>query len=152
MDATKIMPAQTSRKIKEIIIHCSATPAGRDVTAADIRRWHINDRHFSDIGYHYVVRLDGTVEIGRPLEKVGAHCLHHNAHSIGICYIGGLNTNDQPADTRTPAQKNTLTELISLLKARFPNAQIFGHRNFAAKDCPCFNANKEYAKIRKNFR
>ena len=92
------------RQIDEIIVHCSATREGRDFSAADIRRWHVADRHFSDIGYHFVVRIDGSIEAGRPLRRPGAHCRAHNRRSVGVCYIGGLDRNGHPADTRTPAR------------------------------------------------
>lgn len=132
------------RKIREIIVHCSATPEGRDVSAADIRRWHMRDRGFSDIGYHFVVKLDGTVETGRPLHRSGAHCLGHNRHSVGICYAGGLNRHFKSADTRTAPQCHALEQLIATLKQAFPKATVYGHRDFARKDCPCFNARAEY--------
>lgn len=131
------------RKINTIIIHCSATTEGFDFTAANIDAWH-RERGFSQIGYHYVVRLDGTVEKGRPESMIGAHCLGQNTNSIGVCYIGGLDTLGFPKDTRTPAQKSALVALIRELKSRYPRAQIYGHRDFAAKACPCFDAKKEY--------
>ena len=77
------------RKIRKIIIHCSATKEGHDIDAAEIKKWHVEGNGWSDIGYHYVIKLDGTVEEGRPLERSGAHTLNHNFDSIGICYIGG---------------------------------------------------------------
>jgi len=78
------------RKVtKEIIIHCSATPEGRDYTVEDIRRWHLN-RGFKDIGYHFVIYRDGSIHVGRAKDLVGAHCEGHNAISIGVCYIGGV--------------------------------------------------------------
>lgn len=126
------------RKITELIIHCSATPGGRDYTVADIDRWH-KARGFKMIGYHYVIRLDGTIEQGRPLEMTGAHCKGHNARSIGICYIGGLDPKDRPKDTRTPAQKDSLWALVQALLKQFPNATIHGHNEFANKACPCFD-------------
>ena len=126
------------RQITELIIHCSATPEGKDFSAADIDRWH-RQRGFKMIGYHYVIRLDGTIEQGRPPEMVGAHCTGHNAHSIGICYIGGLAPNGRPKDTRTPAQKDSLWALVQALLKQFPNATVHGHREFANKDCPCFD-------------
>ena len=131
------------RKIDEIIVHCSATPRGRDVTAADIDRWH-RERGFRCIGYHYVIRLDGTIERGRPESEIGAHCTGHNARSIGICYVGGLTTDGKTAlDTRTNAQRVALTRLLMELKERYPQARAFGHRDFANKDCPCFDIHKE---------
>jgi N-acetylmuramoyl-L-alanine amidase len=112
----------------------------------DVRRWH-QQRGFSDIGYHYVVLVDGTIENGRPLSEVGAHCKGHNAHSIGVCYVGGLNAKGAPADTRTPAQRKALRQLLTRLKQQFPAATIHGHRDFTTKACPCFNATAEYADI-----
>lgn len=134
------------RNINLIIVHCSATPEGRNVAVADIDRWH-RERGFDGIGYHYVVYIDGSVHEGRPLNKVGAHCKGNNAHSIGICYIGGVDLNGKPKDTRTLAQKDALVNLLMRLKRRFPKAVIRGHRDFAAKACPSFDATKEYAGI-----
>ena len=131
------------RQITEIIIHCSATEAGQDFGAADIDRWH-RARGWQSIGYHYVVRLDGRIEVGRPESEVGAHCAGHNAHSIGICYIGGLHQG-QPADTRTAQQKAALTNLITHLHTNYPDAVVLGHRDTGApKACPCFDVRKEF--------
>lgn len=132
------------RKIEKIIIHCSATPEGRNVTTADIDRWH-RQRGFNGIGYHYVVYLDGTVHTGRPIAEVGAHCKGQNAKSIGICYIGGLTADSSAtADTRTTAQKASLRELVKELKAKYGNLSVHGHCEFAAKACPCFDVGKEF--------
>lgn len=130
-------------KIKEIIIHCSATPAGRDHTAADIDRWH-KARGFRCIGYHYVIRLDGTVEPGRPESEAGAHCLGHNSFSIGICYIGGVAADGKtPADTRTEFQKASMRRLVAELRRRYPGASVHGHREFANKACPSFDVSRD---------
>ena len=126
------------RTITEIIIHCSATKEGKSFRAADIDRWH-REKGYRSIGYHYVILIDGTIESGRPLEQAGAHCQGHNAHSIGICYIGGLDHYGKPKDTRTPEQRKALKQLIDELQTRFPNATVHGHREFANKDCPCFD-------------
>ena len=135
------------RKIDLIIIHCSATAEGKSFTVADIDRWH-RQRGFAQIGYHYVIYLDGTIHKGRPIELVGAHCQGHNSHSIGICYIGGLAAdNKTPKDTRTEAQKQALLALLKELRAKFHTAKIHGHRDYAAKACPSFDATKEYAHI-----
>lgn len=133
----------TQQAIKYIIVHCSATPAGRNVTAADIDRYH-RKRGFSKIGYHYVVRLDGTIEEGRPVTQIGAHCLGKNDCSIGVCYVGGIDSDGRPVDTRTPAQKRALLSLLTDLRRRYPQAEIVGHRDFAAKACPSFDARREY--------
>lgn len=133
------------RTINEIIVHCSATAEGRVFTVADIDRWH-RQRGFNSVGYHYVIYLDGSVHAGRPVDKIGAHCLHHNNHSIGVCYIGGLASDGKtPKDTRTEAQRRSLRALLASLRQKFPQAVIHGHRDFAAKACPCFDATKEYA-------
>ena len=132
------------RKIKEIIVHCSATAEGKDFDAKDIDLWH-KAQGWDCIGYHYVVKLDGTVESGRPIEKVGAHCKGHNAYSIGVCYIGGLAADGKtPKDTRTPQQKAALQLLVDNLKRVYPGSKVYGHCDFASKACPCFNAKEEY--------
>lgn len=130
------------RHIDEIIIHCSATPEGAPFTADDIRRWH-RAKGWRDIGYHWVVRTDGTVEAGRPEETEGAHCRGHNAGSIGVCYIGGVAANGlTPKDTRTEAQKASLLALVRQLKARYPGATVHGHNEFASKACPSFDVRR----------
>ena len=149
------------RKINLIVVHCSATPEGRDVTAADINKMHIA-RGFKKIGYHYVVRLDGTVETGRKENEIGAHAKGYNANSIGVCYVGGLASDGKtPKDTRTPAQKSALKKLLHTLKQRYPDARIVGHRDLSPdtnhngkvdkwewiKACPCFDAIPEYSNI-----
>ena len=138
------------RKINEIIVHCSATKQGKDYHAKDIDRWH-RERGFKCIGYHYVVCLDGTVEKGREESEIGAHCTNHNRNSIGVCYIGGLDKQGKPKDTRTPAQRSALFDLLFLLKQNYPDATIHGHREFAKKDCPCFNAREEYRPISESW-
>lgn len=136
------------RKINEIIVHCTATVEGKDFKAADIDRWH-KAKGWNGIGYHHVVDLDGTVEPGRPESEVGAHCLKHNKNSIGVVYVGGLASDGKtPKDTRTPQQKAALVKLLTELKRRYPNATIHGHRDFAAKACPSFDATKEYKDIK----
>lgn len=136
------------RKINEIIVHCSATPSGRQVTVNQIDAWH-RERGFKCIGYHYIVYLDGSIHSGRTENEIGAHCLGHNANSIGVCYVGGCSSASPstPADTRTPAQKKALVDILKQLKAKYPNASIHGHCDYAAKACPCFNATKEYAAL-----
>lgn len=127
------------RKITKIIVHCSATPEGRDYTVADIDRWH-KQRGWKGIGYHYVIYRDGSVHTGRDVEQIGAHCTGQNANSIGICYIGGMTAdNKKPKDTRTPEQVTALRALINELKTKYPTATIQGHNEFANKACPCFD-------------
>lgn len=130
------------RKINKIIIHCSATPEGRPVSVKDIDHWH-RERGFSEIGYHWVVYLDGSVHPGRSEDVAGAHTVGHNAKSIGICYVGGVDNKFQTKDTRTTAQRIALKELVRELQKRYPGATVHGHNEFAAKACPSFNVQTE---------
>lgn len=132
----KLMPC--SRIINKIIVHCTATPEGKDYTVDEIRKWHLA-RGFSDIGYHYVVSRYGTVNTGRPLRLIGAHCTGQNANSIGVCYVGGCGADGKtPKDTRTPAQRKALRELVGRLQEQYPGATVHGHYEFANKACPSF--------------
>ncbi len=126
-------------KVRYIVVHCSATMPGQKCDAEVIDGWH-RQRGFEMIGYHYVVMPDGSVEHGRPLFYQGAHVRNFNAQSIGVCYVGGLDAQGRTADTRTPAQKETLLRLLKELKARFPKARVVGHCELdRGKACPCFN-------------
>ena len=144
---SKLNLSVNKRNIKEIIVHCSATPEGKDFTVADIKRWHLA-RGFSDIGYHYVIYRDGSIHTGRDESIIGAHCTGHNTNSIGVCYIGGCVSNGKtPKDTRTPQQKQSLVKLLKELKTKYPQASIHSHRDFANKACPSFDATKEYSSL-----
>lgn len=147
-----------TRKIDTIIVHCAATSTTSGVTTEDIARWHINDRHFRDIGYHFMVDQKGVIHQGRPLQEMGAHCKGHNATSIGICYIGGLDDQGEPADTRTPLQQLAIKHLIGLLVNEFKIYDVYGHRDLSPdingdgqvtsvdwiKMCPCYDAHMEW--------
>lgn len=137
---------KSKRNIKEIIVHCTATPEGRPVTIKEITNWH-KQRGFSTIGYHYVVMLDGSVQNGRDVNVSGAHCTNHNSISIGVCYVGGCDKNMNAKDTRTDAQKRALLDLLKRLRTMYPTAKIYGHRDFANKACPSFDARNEYKNI-----
>lgn len=126
------------RKIDKIIIHCSATPEGRDISVEQIDAWH-RQRGFAQIGYHFVIYRDGSVHIGRPLSKIGAHCRGHNASSIGICYIGGVDSHGLPKDTRTSAQRAALKRIVENFRIQFPGISVHGHREFSDKNCPSFD-------------
>lgn len=140
------------RNITKIILHCSATKEGRAFTTADIDEWH-RQRGFLDrasgkhIGYHFVIYLDGSIHVGRPESSVGAHCKGHNSESIGICYIGGLDSQGRPKDTRTPAQRAAMWRLVRGLRQKYPGATVHGHCEFAAKACPCFDVKSEAATL-----
>jgi len=146
------------RKINRIIIHATASMEGKEQTVEQIREMHIKQRHFKDIGYHFVIYLDGSIHEGRPLEKMGAHCKGFNADSIGISYVGGTDKNGKPKDTRTDAQKKALIELVTILKKEYLTAEIKGHRDYSPdlnkdgkierwewiKACPCFEVSNEF--------
>lgn len=134
------------RQINEIIVHCTATKEGQNFKVDDINRWH-KQRGWNMIGYHYVVYLDGTIHQGRSEDQIGAHCLKHNTNSIGVVYVGGLDAEGKPKDTRTEAQKKGLRKLLTELKHKYPKATIHSHKDFAPKACPSFDATKEYKDI-----
>ena len=142
------------RTITMLVIHCSAVRPDQTSSAAQIDTWHRRDNHWKlGIGYHYVIRRDGTIEPGRPEWMVGAHCKNHNAHSLGICYEGGLDIRGQPADTRTAAQKAAMRCLLEQLHERYPRAVIVGHHDLnPRKECPCFDAVHEYADLQSRER
>ena len=137
------------RRIDLIVIHCSAVRPNQTSSAAQIDTWHRQRGFKLGIGYHYVIRRNGEIEPGRPEYMVGAHCQNHNAHSIGICYEGGLDIRGQPADTRTAEQKTTLRLLLEDLHRRYPKALIVGHHDLNPhKDCPCIpDVVREYADL-----
>ena len=132
------------RKISEIILHCSATQEGKDFKASDINRWH-KQQGWNEIGYNFVIDLDGTIEEGRNIDKVPAHCAGRNAHSIGICYIGGCDKNNKAKDTRTEAQKLSMYKLIKELciKYHIDVTDVHCHNEYAKnKSCPSFDIYK----------
>ena len=114
-----------------------------DFHAKDVDRWHKN-RGWKGIGYHYLIDLDGTIEKGRQDEEIGAHTTNYNRNSIGICYVGGLDSKGKAKDTRTTQQKAAMYKLLCDLKKKYPKATIHGHKEFANKACPCFNVKEEY--------
>lgn len=143
------------RNINEIIVHCSETRPDQDISAADIDLWH-RRKGWDGIGYHFLIRIDGTIEPGRPIKKIGAHCYGHNNNSIGICYAGGVIRNGDTiyyTDTRTPAQVRALYLLIVTLLHCYPSInKISGHRDYAKKACPCFDAKAEYEYLLKHLK
>ena len=133
------------RDIDKLIVHCSATREGQDISVDTIRGWHVVERGWSDIGYHYVIYLDGTIMPGRPEEIQGAHCKGYNKSSLGICYIGGVEVDGvTPKDTRTSEQKSALKAMLLELKSVYCDAIVYGHRDFSSKACPSFDATAEY--------
>ena len=127
-----------------IVLHCSGVKPDVNQDISILDSYH-SKKGWKGIGYHEYVRRDGTVQHGRPVEVAGAHVVGHNKHSIGICYEGGLDADGVKADTRTPEQIRALRQLVEKYHAQFPDAVIVGHHNLnPLKDCPCFDAIKEY--------
>lgn len=130
-------------KTNTLVVHCSATQAGLDIGVAEIRVWH-KQKGWEDIGYHYVIRRDGTIEVGRPERLVGAHAEGHNSDSIAVCLVGGVAANGSPECNFTRAQFTALRAHITDLNQRYPKTTIQGHRDYpnVPKECPCFNVGK----------
>ena len=138
---------QNYREVKLLVVHCSATRCDKNFSVEALRRCHLA-RGFASIGYHFYITRDGEIHPGRPLEKVGAHCRNHNAHSIGICYEGGLDAAGRTKDTRTLEQRGSLLALLRELKKYFPKALIVGHRDLnPLKECPCYSCVEEYKEL-----
>ena len=133
------------RQINKIIIHCSATREGENYTVDTIRSWHVDGRGWSDIGYHFYIDIYGQIHKGRDISRIGAHTKGLNRNSIGVCYCGGVEEDGKtPKDTRYDCQKEALLAVLRTLKAMYPEAKIHGHRDFAKKACPSFDATEEY--------
>jgi len=136
------------RQINKIIVHCSATREGQDIPIETIKKWHVEGRGWSDIGYHFYIDINGNIQMGRNIAKIGAHCKGQNRNSIGICYCGGVEADGKtPKDTRTDEQKDALLAVLRTLKAMYPEAIIHSHNDYANKACPSFDATSEYENI-----
>jgi len=145
------------RKVKYVVIHCSATKVNQELDMSDIERMH-KARGWTEEGYHFGVKQNGIIQVGRSLEKIGAHAYGHNSESVGIVYYGGLDENGIPTDTRSAFQKNSLVDITRVLKLIFPNSEVVGHRDLSpdknkdgiispnewTKQCPCFDVKSEF--------
>jgi len=131
------------RRIDLIVIHCTASRPNQHISMELLHQMH-RARGWRCCGYHYYITRDGQLHIGRPEDEIGAHARHYNAHSIGICYEGGLDDKGHAADTRTPAQRAALIALLRSLKVDYPRAEIVGHCELEGvhKDCPCFDVSE----------
>jgi N-acetylmuramoyl-L-alanine amidase len=153
-----IAPTGKGKNIRRIVIHCTATREGQDIDAATIRKWHLR-QGWNDIGYHFVIGIDGEVERGRPEETPGSHVKGFNTGSIGVVYVGGLDRQALPKDTRTAAQKAAMQQLVRSLLVAYPGADVMGHRDLSPdtdgdgvverhewqKECPCFDVRAWWA-------
>ena len=136
------------RTLSRIILHCSATPEGREASVDTIRAWHTDPppqgNGWSDIGYHYVIHLDGITEVGRPVSIQGAHVSGENEDSIGVCYIGGLDAGMTPKDTMTVQQEIAFVELVKSLRLTFGYLSVHGHNEYSSKACPSFSVEEKF--------
>ena len=141
------------RDLNRIILHCAATPEGREVSLDTIRKWHTDPppqgNGWSDIGYHYVIHLDGLTEIGRPVSIQGAHTSGENEDSIGVCYVGGVDKDLVPKDTMTVQQEISFVELVNSLRLTFGYLSVHGHNEYSSKACPSFSVEKKFGFINK---
>lgn len=131
------------RQVKKIILHCTATVEGQEFDITDVDRWH-KKRGWKSVGYHYLIKQDGTLQVGRSLDEVGSHAKGENSDSIGIVYVGGLDANKEPKDTMTAYQELTLMELIFSLRTVFHWMSVHGHNEYSNKACPSFDVQEKY--------
>ena len=125
-----------------IVIHCSATKPSMDIGLSEIKNWHVNERGWRDVGYHYVIKRNGEVELGRNIQDTGAHAKGYNAKSIGICLVGGMAEDNSTEDNFTAQQWTALLDLIQQKLSDYPDAKVIGHNEISEKDCPCFDVQK----------
>lgn len=139
-------------KVRFIVVHCTDSRCDDLLSVDDVRAWH-KSRGFEDIGYHYLIHPNGFIEVGRPIEYVGAHAVGFNKVSVGVCYVGGRDRFNNLADTRTFQQKISLQYVFLEILRYYPNVQqIVGHNDLSVKFCPCFNAKLEYQDFLSNLK
>ena len=131
------------RELNRIILHCTATRAGKQINVKQIDKWH-RDRGWSEIGYHYVLYADGTIATGRDIRKKGAHVKGHNHDSVGVAYVGGLDKNKTPKDTMTMQQEMAFLHLVNSLRVVFGDMSVHGHNEYSNKACPSFDVQEKY--------
>jgi N-acetylmuramoyl-L-alanine amidase len=144
------------RSINQVILHCTATTPDRELTVQEIRNWHVKGNGWSDIGYHFLIHQDGTIEKGRPIHKMGAHTWGNNQGSIGVAYCGGVieKTTKKgkkyvPKDTMTKEQESAFRELFKILSVIFGELKLRGHNDYTEKkSCPSFKVNEKFGDIK----
>jgi len=151
------------REIKSVVLHCTATPLDRKLTVKEIRKWHVKGNGWADIGYHFVIHQDGTIERARHIGKVGAHTFGNNYGSIGVAYCGGVEKKilksldkEKPKSKTTLVSKDTMTkeqevafrDLVKFLEICFGELKVRGHNDYnKAKDCPGFNMREKFGDL-----
>lgn len=132
------------RDINRVILHCTATKEGQDISLETIRGWHVIGNEWHDVGYHYVILLNGEIALGRNVFTEGAHTSGENKTSIGVAYVGGLDENGEPKDTMTLYQDIAFMRLFESLCVTFGNLGLHGHNEFSTKACPSFDVQEKY--------
>ena len=125
-----------------IVIHCAATKASMDIGLTEIRKWHVQDNGWRDVGYHYIIRRNGEVELGRSIRDTGAHAAGYNHKSVSVCMVGGMAEDNSAEANFTPQQWTALLDLIKQLKIQYPEADVIGHNEISQKECPSFDVQK----------
>ena len=126
------------RRLDKIILHCADTRIDQDFSVEDVRHWH-KARGWSDIGYHYYIKCDGSLHEGRPLYRIGSHCKGKNTGSIGVCFEGGKDAFNLKWDKPTDNQIKTVKKLIESLRNDYGDLTVHGHYEFSSKGCPNFD-------------
>ena len=125
-----------------IVIHCAATKASMDIGLTEIRKWHVQDNGWRDVGYHYIIRRNGEVELGRSIRDTGAHAAGYNHKSVSGCMVGGMAEDNSAENNFTAQQWTALLDLVKQLKSNYPDADVIGHNEISEKECPSFNVKK----------
>ena len=125
-----------------IVIHCAATKASMDIGLTEIRKWHVQDNGWRDVGYHYIIRRNGEVELGRSNRDTGAHAAGYNHKSISLCMVGGMAEDNSAENNFTAQQWTALLDLVKQLKSHYPDADVIGHNEISEKECPSFDVQK----------
>ena len=125
-----------------IVIHCAATKASMDIGLTEIRKWHVQDNGWRDVGYHYIIRRNGEVELGRSIRDTGAHAAGYNHKSVSVCMVGGMAEDNSAENNFTPHQWVALIIEIKKLSEMYPDAKIIGHNEISEKECPSFDVQK----------
>ena len=125
-----------------IVIHCAATKASMDIGLTEIRKWHVQDNGWRDVGYHYIIRRNGEVELGRSIRDTGAHAAGYNHKSVSLCMVGGMAEDNSAENNFTAQQWTALLDLVKQLKSDYPDADVIGHNEISEKECPSFDVQK----------
>lgn len=134
--------------INEVVLHCTDTPWGREVDIKEVRAWHTRGNGWQDVGYHYLIKLDGTLQVGRALNCIGAHVKGHNARTIGVAYVGGRDRKGEAADTMTCEQEETFEHLFFALQLTLGRGlELTGHNDHSSKACPGFKVREKWPNL-----